>query len=184
MKIVITGSTSPMGKAVYEHYSKDHECLGVSRNTGYDLTKTEDQDRLVSEALARDVFFNVAHIDAVQSTLLMKLKQRWSSEVPLKKVITIGSLATKVPQKLLDQVGCDNQYLKDKRHIDAVHNSLANETPFGPQLQFSLVRVLNYGEKTGERSGEPTCDVTDIVRTIDYLINEPMYISTLDVRRL
>ena len=183
MKIVITGSTSPMGKAVYEHYSKDHECLGVNRSTGYDLTKTEDQDRLVSEALARDIFLNIAHVDAVQSTLLMKLKQRWSSEAPLKKVITIGSLATKVPKKLLDQVGIDKQYLRDKHHIDAVHSALANEMPFGKQLPFSLIRVLNYGEKTGERSGEPTCSAQDIVRTIDYLIDEPMYVSTLDVRR-
>jgi len=183
MKIVITGSTSPMGKAVYEHYSKDHECLGVSRSTGYDLTKTEDQDRLVSEALARDIFLNIAHVDAVQSTLLMKLKQRWSPEAPLKKVITIGSLATKVPKKLLDQVGIDKQYLRDKHHIDAVHSTLANEMPFGKQLPFSLIRVLNYGEKTGERSGEPTCSAQDIVRTIDYLIDEPMYVSTLDIRR-
>lgn len=183
MKIVITGSTSPMGKAVYEHYSKAHECLGVSKSTGYDLTKIEDQDRLVSEVLARDIFLNIAHVGRTQSTLLMKLKQRWSPESPLKKVITIGSLATKVPKKLLDQVGIDKQYLRDKHHIDAVHNSLANETPFGSQLPFSLVRVLNYGEKTGEREGEPTCSVQDIVRTIDYLIAEPMYVSTLDVRR-
>jgi hypothetical protein len=184
MKIVITGSTSPMGKAVYEHYSKDHECLGVSRSSGYDLTKTEDQDKLVSKALTRDIFLNIAHIGIVQSTLLMKLKQRWTLEAPLKKVISIGSLATKVPKKLLDQVGIDKQYLRDKHHIDAVSSSLSNETPFGQQLQFSLVRVLNYGQKTGDREGEPTCDVTDIVRTIDYLINEPMYVSTLDVRRL
>lgn len=182
-KIIITGHTSPMGKDVYNHYSKTNDCLGVSRNTGYDLTKGEDQDRVVSEALSRDIFLNIAHVDTAQSTLLMKLKQRWSVEAPLKKVITVGSLATKVPKKLLDQVGIDKQYLRDKHHIDAVHNSLANEMPFGSQLQFSLVRVLNYGEKTGERSGEPTCTVKDIVRTTDYLINEPMYISTLDVRR-
>ena len=179
----MTGHTSPMGTAVYEYYSKIHECLGASRNTEYDLNKQEDQDRLVSEVLTCDVFLNIAHVGTVQSTLLTKLKQRWTVESPLKKVITIGSLATKVSLKLLEQVGIDKQYLKDKRHIDAVHNALANETPFGSQLQFSLVRVLNYGEKSGKREGEPTCDVNDIVRTLDYIINESMYISTLDVRR-
>ena len=56
MKLVITGHTSPMGKEVYEHYKKTHDCLGVSRATGYDLNKQEDQDRLVSEVLARDIF--------------------------------------------------------------------------------------------------------------------------------
>ena len=55
--------------------------------------------------------------------------------------------------------------------------------PFGSQLQFSNVRVLNFGEKTGERTGEPTCSGKDIIRTIDYLIEEPMYVSQLDVRR-
>jgi hypothetical protein len=183
MRITITGHTSPMGKGVYDHYSKTYDCLGVSRNTGYDLTKSEDQDRVVSEAMTCDVFLNIAHVGASQSSLLLKLQERWTHDAPLRKVITIGSLATKVPKKLLDQVGIDKQYLKDKHHIDAVHNALANQTPFGPQLKFSLVRVLNYGEKTGDRSGEPTCTAQDIIRTIDYVIDESMYISTLDVRR-
>jgi hypothetical protein len=183
MRIAITGHTSPMGKGVYDHYSKTYDCLGVSRNTGYDLTKSEDQDRVVSEAMTCDVFLNIAHVGASQSSLLLKLQERWTHDAPLRKVITIGSLATKVPKKLLDQVGIDKQYLKDKHHIDAVHNALANQTPFGPQLKFSLVRVLNYGEKTGDRSGEPTCTAQDIIRTIDYVIDESMYISTLDVRR-
>ena len=183
MRIAITGHTSPMGKDVYEHYSKTHECLGISRATGYDLTNTDSINDTVREGLARDVFLNMAHVGASQSVLLMKLQQRWTHDAPLRKVITIGSLATKVPKKLLDQVGIDKQYLKDKHHIDAVHNALANQTPFGKQLKFSLVRVLNYGEKTGDRSGEPTCTAQDIIRTIDYVIDESMYVSTLDVRR-
>ena len=183
MRIASTGHTSPMGKDVYEHYSKTHECLGISRATGYDLTNTDSINDTVSEVLARDVFLNMAHVGASQSVLLMKLQQRWTHDAPLRKVITIGSLATKVPKKLLDQVGIDKQYLKDKHHIDDVHNALANQTPFGKQLKFSLVRVLNYGEKTGDRSGEPTCTAQDIIRTIDYVIDESMYISTLDVRR-
>ena len=183
MRIAITGHTSPMGKDVYEHYSKTHECLGISRATGYDLTNTDSINDTVSEVLARDVFLNMAHVGASQSVLLMKLQQRWTHDAPLRKVITIGSLATKVPKKLLDQVGIDKQYLKDKHHTDDVHNALANQTPFGKQLKFSLVRVLNYGEKTGDRSGEPTCTAQDIIRTIDYVIDESMYIGTIDIRR-
>jgi len=183
MKYIISGHTSPMGDAVFKYYTQMHECLGVSRSTGYDLTNAEDQDKCVSEALARDIFLNIAHVGTAQSTLLMKLKQRWSLEASLKKVITIGSLATKVPKKLLDQVGIDKQYLQDKHHIDTVSNALSNEKPFGAQLQFSLVRVLNYGEKIGSREGEPTCSVEDIVRTVDYVINEPMYVGVLDIRR-
>ncbi len=183
MKILITGHTSPMGKDVYEHYSKNHECLGVSRTSGYDLNKSEDQNRVVTEALAHDIFLNIAHVDAVQSILLNKLNERWTAEAPLKKVITIGSLITKLDKKLLDKVNIDKKYLADKHHLDSVSDSLSNEKPFGSQLQFSLIRVLNYGPKTGEREGEPTCNVNDIVRSIDYVINEPMYIGMMNIRR-
>ena len=62
-------------------------------------------------------------------------------------------------------------------------NSLSNQTPFGAQLQFSLIRVLNYGVKIGDREGEPTCIAEDIIRTIDYILNEPMYVGLMDIRR-
>ena len=60
------------------------------------------------------------------------------SEAPLRKVITVGSLATKVDEKLLEQVNIDKQYPKDKQHIDAVSNVMANEKPFGEQLHYIL----------------------------------------------
>jgi len=98
-------------------------------------------------------------------------------------VITIGSLVTTLPKSILQDITIDPQYLKDKLFIDVVHKALANEVPFGPQLKFNLIRVLNYGEKSGDRQKEPTCTAQDIIRTIDYVINEPMYVSTIDVRR-
>ena len=45
------------------------------------------------------------------------------------------------------------------------------------------IRDRNYGEKTGSREGEPTCNADDIIRTVDYIINEPMYVGVLDIRR-
>ena len=80
MKILITGHTSPMGSALYEHYKLMNEVLGVSKNEGFDFTKGDHLDQIVDMALARDVFLNVAHVDTAQSTLMMKLKQRWSPE--------------------------------------------------------------------------------------------------------
>ena len=38
MKILMTGHTSPMGKELYAHLVKEHEVIGVSRESGYDLT--------------------------------------------------------------------------------------------------------------------------------------------------
>jgi hypothetical protein len=184
MRIVITGHTSPMGRAVYEYYAKSHLCLGVSRTTGHDLTTEKGLNYTIDEALKSDLLLNIAHVGVAQSTLLIKLKEKWNTKSPLNKVITIGSLVTTLPKSILHNITIDPQYLKDKIFIDVVHKALANEVPFGPQLKFNLIRVLNYGEKSGDRQGEPTCTAQDIIRTIDYVINEPMYVSTIDVRRL
>ena len=80
MRIAITGHTSPMGKDVYEHYSKTYQCLGISRTTGYDFTNTDSLNNTVSEVLARDVFLNIAHVGASQSSLLLKLQERWTHD--------------------------------------------------------------------------------------------------------
>ena len=53
-KIVITGHTSPMGKELYAHLSKEYEVIGVSRESGYDLTKQEDVEKVVDMALDAD----------------------------------------------------------------------------------------------------------------------------------
>ena len=182
-KIVITGHTSPMGKELYAHLSKEYEVIGISRESGYDLTKQEDVEKVVDMALDADLFINLAHVSSAQSQMLIMINNKWNKESRLGLVISFGSLATKLDNDILRAVNIDRQYLADKHKLDAVNNSLANQKPFGEQCQFTLVRVLNYGEKTGSREGEPTCNADDIIRTVDYIINEPMYVGVLDIRR-
>ena len=179
MKILMTGHTSPMGKELYAHLSKEHEVIGVSRESGYDLTKQEDVEKVTDMALDSDIFINLAHVSSAQSQMLLMINNKWNKESRLFLTISFGSLATKLDNDILRAVNIDRQYLADKHKLDAVNNSLANQKPFGEQCQFTLVRVLNYGEKTGSREGEPTCNVDDIIRTVDYIINEPMYVLSL-----
>ena len=56
----------------------------------------------------------------------------------------------------LSKSNIDKQYPKDKQHIDAVSNSIPQRKTFGEQLHYTPVRVPNYGEKTGDRAGEPS----------------------------
>ena len=51
MKVLMTGRTSPMGKELYAHLVKDHEVIGVSSESGYDLTKQEDGEQVTDMAL-------------------------------------------------------------------------------------------------------------------------------------
>ena len=189
MKVVLTGHTSAMGEDIEDHLIvKNYDVVGVSRNTDYDLTKEEDVDRVVDMCLEADVFINLAHVGTVQALFLKLIDSKWTNKNRLKQVISIGSLVTKLDKELLQRIikeenFSDLQYFKDKQELDTINNSLANKKPFGEQPQYTLLRVLNYGAKTGSRESEPTCTAEDICRTIDYIINEPMYVSTLDVRR-
>ena len=122
-------------------------------------------------ALDSDIFINLAHVSSAQSQMLLMINNKWNKESRLFLTISFGSLATKLDNDILRAVNIDRQYLADKHKLDAVNNSLANQKPFGEQCQFTLVRVLNYGEKTGDRAGEPTCSVDDICRTFDLSID-------------
>ena len=189
MNVVLTGHTSAMGTFINMHLlCKNYEVVGVSRDTGYDLTKEGEVDRVVDMCLEADVFINLAHIGTVQSLFLKLIDSKWTNKNRLKQVISIGSLVTKLDEELLQKIiknenFSDLQYFKDKQELDTINNSLANKKPFGEQPQYTLLRILNYGPKTGSRENEPTCTSEDICRTIDYIIDEPMYVSTLDVRR-
>ena len=69
MKILMTGHTSPMGKELYAHLSKEYEVIGISRESGYDLTKQEDVEKVVDMALDSDIFINLAHVSSAQSQM-------------------------------------------------------------------------------------------------------------------
>ena len=88
-KIVLTGHTSPMGKELYAYLSKEYEVIGVSRESGYDLTKQEDVEKVVDMALDADLFINLAHVGSTQSQLLIMINNKWSKESRLGLVISL-----------------------------------------------------------------------------------------------
>jgi hypothetical protein len=183
MKIIITGHTSNIGKMLFEYLSKNHECLGFSKSTGCDLNVKEQMDSLIKKSLDSDCLINLAHIDNIQSQILININEQWSNH-RLKNVITFGTLATKIHPKLLESINANITYLKQKHHLDVIHNSLSIQKPFGTQVKFTMLRIANYGPKTGERSNEPTCSAEDITRTIDYILNQDLYISNIDLRKI
>ena len=106
-KIVLTGHTSPMGKELYAHLSKEYEVIGVSRKSGYDLTKQEDVEKVVDMALDADLFINLAHVESAQSQMLIMINNKWNKESRLGLVISFGSLATKLDNDILRAVNID-----------------------------------------------------------------------------
>ena len=86
MKCIVTGHTSGVGKAIYQHFkSKGWYVKGMSRSNGYHII--DDQEKIISESIGSDIFVNCAYSGSGQLELLNKLH----SEV--KNMIVVGSVA-------------------------------------------------------------------------------------------
>lgn len=92
MKCVITGHTSGLGKSLFEHFnSLGWEVIGVSRQTGYDLSK--DLSNVIELVNNSDLFINNANVDRAQLNLLNSVDKK------VKQVI-LGSVAGEFHQQL------------------------------------------------------------------------------------
>jgi hypothetical protein len=114
----------------------------------------------------------------------MLVHKKWSETNKTGKIITFGTLAAELSENILKKMDIDLNYIKQKIHLENVHRFLSVKTPFGVQPQSVLIRISNYGEKIGVRQGEPFCDTQDIIRIFNTVLNEPLYISTIDVRKI
>lgn len=85
MKCIVTGHTSGIGKAIYQHFiSKQYTVIGMSRSNGYDIIN--DQDKIVEESVDCDIFVNCAYSGTGQLDLLNRLHDK------VKNMIVLGSV--------------------------------------------------------------------------------------------
>lgn len=108
MKVAITGHTSGIGKSLAELFP---EYMGFSRTNGYDISKPEDQLRILTAAHDCDVFINNAYSGWSQIDLLNKFWTYWQD---LDKVIVcIGSNAAEYNSTNLRPYNIHKRALQD-----------------------------------------------------------------------
>ena len=111
MKVVITGHTSGIGKAIYDKLIElGHEVWGLSRSNAYDLS-TNSLGKFVKAIENNDVFINNAYYEYAQVDLLYRVYEKWKDEY--KMIINIGSVtgdsSKKWPHKYqVHKVALDN----------------------------------------------------------------------------
>lgn len=89
MKIAVTGHTSGLGKALFDHYSNNGNIVsGFSRQTGFDLRDWSMLQKLLDLTENFDLLISNAKPDFFQTLLLYEMAKR-SKRVS--KVISIGS---------------------------------------------------------------------------------------------
>jgi hypothetical protein len=90
MKIAITGHTSGIGLALYNHLSKDNSVIGFSKSTGYDIITEIDRSRIIESSFDCDIFINNAPAEFGQTMLFLELFKKWHDDSN-KTIINVGS---------------------------------------------------------------------------------------------
>lgn len=153
MEIVITGHTSGLGKALFDHYSLKHSVKGLSRSNGYDITK--DQEKILQEIQGSDLFINCAYNGQAQEQLLL------SSVNKVSNIVVIGTTMQTIDEFL------NFPYIADKRQlaeqcrqlsIDPTVNTniLLLNISFLPRKEGSLMNTDNH------------IDYVHVIDTVDY----------------
>ena len=126
MKMVITGHTWGIGKALYDSFkSAEWEVVGLSRSNGYDIDA--DFDKVVEAATGADLFINNAYRDKQQTQLVQALKDK------VNKMIVMGSVSRHYPELIHTDYVHDKQELAeacrlisiDPNGIDVLHLDLS-----------------------------------------------------------
>jgi hypothetical protein len=163
-KIVITGHTRGLGKAIYDKFKEVscHEIVGMSRSNGYDIDK--DFDKVVAEAAGAEIFINNAYRDQQQLKLFNALKDK------VDMMVVMGSVSRFYPEMIPTQYVHDKQALAEACRLESLN-------PNGiPVLHLDL----SFIEETEIKNNDPTAFVSDyntpkndIVDTIIFWAQKP-----------
>jgi hypothetical protein len=163
-KIIITGHTQGLGKAIYDKFTEIscREIVGMSRTTGYDIEK--DFDRIVEEASGAELFINNAYRDSQQLKLFEALKNK------VDMMVVMGSVSRFYPELIPTQYVHDKQALAEACRLESLK-------PNGIPI---LHLDLSFIEGTQISNNDPnafTSDYTtakdDIVDTIIFWAQKP-----------
>ena len=163
-KIIITGHTQGLGKAIYDKFTEIscREIVGMSRTNGYDIEK--DFDRIVEEASGAELFINNAYRDGQQLKLFEALKNK------VDMMVVMGSVSRFYPELIPTQYVHDKQALAEACRLESLK-------PNGIPI---LHLDLSFIEGTQISNNDPTAftsDYTtakeDIVDTIIFWAQKP-----------
>ena len=163
-RIVITGHTHGLGKAIYDKFTEVscHEIVGLSRSNGYDIDK--DFDKVVEAATGAEIFINNAYRDQQQLKLFNALKDK------VGMMVVMGSVSRFYPELIPTQYVHDKQALAEACRLESLN-------PNGIPI---LHLDLSFIENTEIQNSDPTAFVsdyntplTDIVDTIIFWAQKP-----------
>ena len=163
-KIVITGHTRGLGKAIYDKFTEVscHEIVGLSRSNGYDIDA--DFDKVVEAAAGAEIFINNAYRDRQQLKLFNALKDK------VDMMVVMGSVSRLYPELIPTQYVHDKQELAEACRLESIN---PNGIPvLHLDLSFIENTEINREDPTAFNSDYNT-SMSDIVDTIIFWAQKP-----------
>jgi len=163
-KIVITGHTGGIGKAIYDKFTEVscHEIIGMSRSNGYDIES--DFDKVVEEAIGAEIFINNAYRDEQQLKLFHALKDK------VDMMVVMGSVSRHYPELIPTDYVHDKQALAEACRLESIN---PNGIPIlHLDLSFIEGTEINNNDPTAFKSDYNT-SFEDIVDTIIFWAQKP-----------
>lgn len=163
-KIVITGHTAGLGKAIYDKFTEIscREIVGMSRSNGYDIDA--DFDKIVAEASGAELFINNAYRDEQQLKLFHALKDK------VDMMVVMGSVSRMYPELIPTQYVHDKQALAEACRLESIN---PNGIPvLHLDLSFLEGTAVNTDDLTAFTSDYNT-PLDDVVETIIFWAQKP-----------
>jgi len=181
MKIAITGHTNGIGKACYDLLSQEHQVIGFSRSSGYDIN---DPESIFLSAKDNDVFINNAYSGTAQSTLFQMFFQAWENSD--KTIVNMGSKTMYLTKmRLLSEPNSGSLlYAGDKKHLEHVVDThvFAN--------QFKRCRVININPgytdtgmmpNSARTLGFESLSLEKLAEVIKWALDQPQDVEIYDI---
>ena len=163
-KIVITGHTKGIGKAIFDKFTEVscHEIIGMSRSNGYDIEK--DFDKIVQEATGADFLVNNAYRDGQQLKLFHALKDK------VNMMVVMGSVSRHYPELIPTDYVHDKQALAEACRLESIN---PNGIPI-LHLDLSFIEGTEIeGDDTTAFLSDYNTPLNDIVDTIMFWAQKP-----------
>lgn len=185
MRILVTGHTYGLGKALWNDLSQDHELVGISRSTGYDLNDHNTVLKVIDMSIDYDHVLNVCKVDPAQTDILLGVHAFWDERKKGGKIISIGGLTESFSWNMIRMAQIhQTEYIAAKHNLAKAHFDLAAIHPYRHQPQSVLIRPLNIGSKDQERSSEPYLLESQVVEVVRFALERDYYLSTIDLRQI
>lgn len=158
-KIVITGHTSGIGKAIYDKFTEVscRDIIGLSRTNGFDIDV--DFDKVVAEASGAELFINNAYRDSQQLKLFHALKDK------VDMMVVMGSVSRHYPELIPTDYVNDKQELAEACRLESIK-------PDGiPVLHLDL----SFIEGTKINNDDPTAFFSDFTTSYEDIVDTVIF---------